>query len=301
MLSPRFHPRRAAILLAFALVISAGVVPAQEKKVDLLRIGTSGKLTSGSAADKEKAGQDTLHDYIKDETGLNNEIVRQKDWQELADKLSKGELQLGVFQGYEFAWAQEKKPDLKPLALAVNVYTYPVAYVVAKRDDAATDFAGLKGHTLAIPDTAQGYLRLFVDRQSEAAGKKADEFFGKITTPDNVEDALDDCVDGKVQAVAADRAALEAFKRRKPGRFKQLKEVAHSEPFPPVVVVYYDAKLDEATLKRFKDGLLGASKKERGQTLLTMFHLTGFEEPPADFAKVLAETRKAYPPPGEKK
>src|SRR5690242_3257665 len=138
MLSPLFLPCRAVTLLAFALVVSAGVVPAQDaKKVDTLRIGTSGKLTSGSAADKEKAGQDTLHDYIKDETGLNNEIARQKDWQELADKLSKGELQLGVFQGYEFAWAQEKKPDLKPLALAVNVYTYPVAYVVAKRDDAA--------------------------------------------------------------------------------------------------------------------------------------------------------------------
>ena len=41
---------------------------------------------------------------------------------ELADKMTKGELQLGVFQGYEFAWAQEKQPQLKPLALAVNVY-----------------------------------------------------------------------------------------------------------------------------------------------------------------------------------
>ena len=76
-----------------------------------------------------------------------------------------------------------------------------------------------------------------------------------------------------------------------------MKEVAHSEPFPPVVVAYYGSKLDEATLQRFKDGLLGASKKERGQTLLTMFHLTAIETPAEDFGKVLAETRKAYPPP----
>jgi ABC-type phosphate/phosphonate transport system substrate-binding protein len=175
-----------------------------------------------------------------------------------------------------------------------------VAYVVVQRDDPAKDFAGLKGHTLAIPDTGQSFLRLFVDRQSEAAGKKADDFFAKIATPDNVEDALDDLVDGKVQAVAVDRAALEAYKRRKPGRFKQLKEVAHSERFPPVVVAYYGSNLDDATLRRFKDGLLGAAKKERGQTLLTMFRLTGFVEPPEDFAKVLAETRKAYPPPEAK-
>ncbi len=291
---PRPHPWRMTALL---LLITAAMAPAQEgKKIDVLRIGSSGKMTGGKDADKEKAAMDTLREYIKDETGLNNEIARQKDWQDLADKLARGELQLGVFEGYEFAWAQEKKPDLKPLALAVNVYTYPVVYVVAKRDDAAKDFAGLKGHTLAIPDTGQAFLRLFVDRQSDAAGKKAEGFFGKIATPDNVEDALDDCVDGKVQAVAVDRAALEAFKRRKPGRFKQLKDVAHSGPLPPAVVAYYGSNLDEATLRRFKDGLLGASKKERGQTLLTMFHLTGFQEPPEDFAKVLAETRKTYPP-----
>jgi ABC-type phosphate/phosphonate transport system substrate-binding protein len=134
-----------------------------------------------------------------------------------------------------------------------------------------------------------------VDRQAEANGKKAEEFFSKITTPENIEDALDDAVDAK-ESVVVDRTALEAFKRRKPGRFKQLKEVAKSPPFPPPVIAYYDGMLDDATLTKFKDGLLGASKKERGQTLLTLFHLTGFETPPQDFEKVLNETRKTYPP-----
>src|SRR5205823_14458272 len=103
-------------------------------------------------------------------------------------------------------------------------------------------------------------------------------------------------VDGAVQAAVADRAALEAYKQRKPGRFKQIKEVAHSQPFPPPVVAYYGNYLDAATLKRFEDGLLGAAKKEKGQTTLTLFHLTGFERPAADFAKVLADSRKNYPP-----
>jgi ABC-type phosphate/phosphonate transport system substrate-binding protein len=307
MLSPKSSPWQRgrgaglAFTLALLLALLIGAAQGQQAKVDVLRIGTSGTLTGSDAGGKEKAGLDTLHAYIKDETGLENEIVRQKSWQELTDKLAKGQLELGVFPGYEFAWAQEKQSDLKPLALAVNVYTYPVVYVVAQRNDAATDFAGLKGHSLAVPANGQSFLRLFVDRQSEAAGKKAEEFFSKITEPDNVEDALDDLVDGKVQAVVVDRAGLEAYKRRKPGRFKQLKEVAKSQPFPPAVVAYYGSKLDDATLKRFKEGLLGASKKERGQTLLTMFHLTTFESPSEDFAKVLAETRKAYPPADAKK
>jgi len=279
-----------------ALLVPAAA-HAQGNKPDVLRIGSSGSLMGSATGDKEKGALDTLHAFIKDETGLDNEIVRQKNWQELAEKMSRGDLQIGVFQGYEFAWAREKYSDLRPLAVAVNVHTYPVAYVVTGSDNSARDFAGLKGQTLALPANGGPFLRLFIDRQSEANGKKAEEFLSKIVTPDNVEDALDDAVDGKVNAAVVDRAALEAYRRRKPGRFKRLKEVVKSQPFPPPVIAYYDAKLDDATLRTFKDGLLGAAKKERGQTLLTLFRLTGFDTPPEDLDRVLAETRKAYPLP----
>lgn len=43
--------------------------------------------------------------------------------------------------------------------------------------------------------------------------------------------------------------------------------------------------------------LLGASRKEKGETTLTLFRLTGFVAVPADFDKVVADTRKTYPPP----
>jgi ABC-type phosphate/phosphonate transport system substrate-binding protein len=292
------------IMLALAgatlLVASAVETKAAEEKLDVLRIGTSGELTGRVAGPKEKAGLESLHKYIKEENGLDNEIVRQKDWQELLDKMAKGTLQLGVFQGYEFAWAQQKSPELKPLAIAVNVKRYPVAYLVTQRDDAAKDFAGLQGQSLALPSTGQGFLHLYIDRQSEANGKKSDAFFSKITTPDNVEDALDSVVDGKVQVAAIDEAALAAYKGRKPGRFKQLKPVVHSQPFPPVVVAYYGTVLDEGARDEFKKALMDASKNEKGQTLLTFFHLTGFETVPDDFEKVLANTAKEYPPSKDK-
>jgi ABC-type phosphate/phosphonate transport system substrate-binding protein len=204
---------------------------------------------------------------------------------------------VGVFEGYEYAWAQEKYPALRPLALAVNVYTYPVAYVVTQRNNKAKGFADLQGQSFAIPATGQRFLRLFVEHECQALGKQPETFFSKITTPDEIEDALDDVVDGVVQAMVLDRAGLEAYRRRKPGRFKNLKEVVRSQPFPPPLVAYYDKVLDDATLDRLRNGLLGASHKEKGQTLLTLFRLTGFVAVPSDFAKVLAVTRKTYPPP----
>jgi ABC-type phosphate/phosphonate transport system substrate-binding protein len=285
-----------AVALAPLLAFSGAAVNGQQGKLDVLRIGSSGTLNPSGGKQDEKSSLDTLKAFIKDETGLDSEIERLKTWQELLDKMAKGQLQVGVFQGFEYAYAQEKHPDLKPLAVSVNVYVYPVVYVVTGRDNKAKDFAGLQGQSLALLADSPGYVRLFIDRQCEAAGKKTDAFFSKIETRDNYEVALDDAVDGVVAAAAADRAALDAFKRRKPGRFNKLKPVAQSQPLPPAVVAYYGNHLDEATRKQFRKGLLEAANKEKGQTMLTLFRLTGFQEPPADFEKVLADTRAAYPP-----
>src|SRR5437660_8780967 len=270
---PRFIFQVCA-LMAF-LVLPGGLVHAQQPKIDVLRIGASGSLSTEKRGDKENSALETLKAFIMEETGLANEILQQKDWRELVDKMSKGDLHLGVFQGYEFAWAQEKQPELKPLALAVNVYRYPVAYVVTPRDNAVKDFDGLQGQSISIPSGGQRFLRLYVERQCQARGKKAEEFFAKVTGPDNAEDAVDDVVDGVIQATVVDRAALEAYKRRKPGRFNRLRVVARSGPFPPVVVAYYGKFLDEPSRQRFRAGLLGASRKERGRMMLTLFKITG--------------------------
>jgi ABC-type phosphate/phosphonate transport system substrate-binding protein len=282
------------LLTLLTLPLTAGAQPA---KIDTLRIGIDRGLTGSESDARASAGMESLKAYIKEETGLDNDIVRQKSWREVAEQLAGKKLHLGVFEGYQFAWAREKYSDLKPLAVAVNVELYPVACVVAQSTDAATDFVGLRGHSLAVPATGRGFPRLFMERQSDANGQKLEAFFSKLTTPDNVEEALDDLVDGKLQAVVVERAALEAYKRRKPGRFKRLKEVVQSKPFPPSVVAAYGAVLDDATLKRFQNSLLGASRNEKGQTLLTLFHLTGFQSLPAEFERVLADTRKDYPAP----
>jgi ABC-type phosphate/phosphonate transport system substrate-binding protein len=285
--------------LLVLLIFAGAVVQGRPAKINVLRIGTAGSMAPEGGGRNEKGALKTLRRFIKDETGLKNEILRQKDWRELADKMAQGKLRVGVFQGYEFAWAQEKYPKLKPLALAVNVYRYPVAYVVVRKAIPAKDFAGLQGQSLALTKTNERFLRLFLDRQCQAHGKKTEEFFSKITSRDDFEDALDDVVDGVVLVTVADRATLEAYKQRKPGRFRQLKTVAQSQPFPRAVVVYYKGVLDKATLRRFRTGLLKAGKKERGRTTLTLFRLTGFEPVAADFEQVLARTRKAYPPPAQ--
>jgi ABC-type phosphate/phosphonate transport system substrate-binding protein len=275
----------------------AVVAHGQSEKSDVLRIGLSGPLASDTQGPKEKAVAAMLQAFIKSETGINDEIVCQKNWRDLADKLAKGQLQAGVFQGYEFAWAQEQHPSLRPLVLALTGPRNLTACVVARCDGKANQFDDLRGQSLGLPDTGQRHLRLFVERECQAHGTEPDAFFSKISSPQNVENCLDDVVEGTMQAAVVDHAALEVYKERKPGRFNQLKGVAKSRPLPPVVVAFCDKVLDEYTVRRFRERLVESQNKEKARMMLTLLRLTAFELAPDNFEEVLAETRKAYPPP----
>jgi ABC-type phosphate/phosphonate transport system substrate-binding protein len=295
MASTRIRPVRAFLACAAAAALASLAAGRDEPRV--LLIGSSAATTDPAARRREEASRPTLQRFIKEETGLDNKVTHAKDWRDLADRLAKGQMHLGVFEGYEFAWAQERRPGLKALAVAVNVHRYPVACVMVRRAGPVKGFADLKGRSIYLPPEGPHHLRLFVERRCRGAGKSAGDFFAKVTSQETVEDALDDVVDGAVAAAAVDHAALEAYRQRKPGRARRLRELTRSDPFPPPVVAYHGTALGAATRRRFLAGMLAAHRKEKGRTMLTYFRVTAFQAVPDDYPRVLARSRKEYPAP----
>jgi hypothetical protein len=55
--------------------------------------------------------------------------------------------------------------------------------------------------------------------------------------------------------------------------------------------------LDEATLQRFREGMVNANKEVMARQMLTLWKLTGFEPVPEDYDAVLTNIIKPYPPP----
>jgi ABC-type phosphate/phosphonate transport system substrate-binding protein len=291
-------------LALFPVCLAAFAVPAPAQKagkIDVLRIGATHFLTEGASEGSEETAYQAFRDFIKGETGYANDLDTVENYTELADKLASGRLHIGVFLGQEFAWAKAKNPKLVPLATSVNIYPYRYASLLINADSKAADFAALKGQTLSMPKMGVPYLRLFVDRHCRANDKKAEEFFAKVTIRANVEEALDALVDGSEQVVVVDRVGAEAYKRRKPGRYAQLKELMRSEPLLPALVAYHEGSVDAATLGKVREGLINAGKKKQGQRLLDLFRLTGFQTPPKDFDTVMAEALKANPAPTKEK
>jgi len=103
---------------------------------------------------------------------------------------------------------------------------------------------------------------------------------------------------GDAQVALVDQLALDDYQKSHPARLNRLRVLHQSEPFPPSVIVYHAGSVEEATLKRFREGLLQAGKTERARALLKMCRITGFAEVPGDYESLLGEIIKAYPPPG---
>jgi ABC-type phosphate/phosphonate transport system substrate-binding protein len=232
---------------------------------------------------------------MESQTGLRGDMVRGGDALELGAKLNGDKVHLAVFHGFEFAWAQKKFPALRPLMIAVNQQQLLYAHVLVRKDSAAASLADLKGKSLAMPAHTREHCRLFLGRTCQGWGKDAKAFFSGVVTPGSVEDALDDVVDGLVQAAVVDGVSLDCYKKRKPGRFAKLKEIQKSAAFPAAVVAYHQGAVDEATLERFQKGMLNANKTAFGRQLLTLWKMTGFEQVPADYEETLAEIVKLYP------
>jgi ABC-type phosphate/phosphonate transport system substrate-binding protein len=292
-----------AVLVVAASV--AGLVPSrsavgEEVKTTPVRVGLTGSLFRDTPEALVQTMMRPFKSLMETQTGLSGELVPGIKPDDLGQRLKDDKLQLAVYQGFEFAWAKEKLPGLKPLMIAVNQNKELRAFVVV-RDDGPAKLPDLKGKTIAIPRRTREHCHLFLERRCEALDKPLKEFFGKVVTPFSAEEAVDAVVNGQVDAALADGCFLNWYEKQKPTRYARLKVAEKSEVFPAAVVAYYANALDEATLRRFRDGMLSAKDNPRGVQLMTLCQMTSFEPVPDDYDKVCKEIVKAYPPPEKKK
>src|SRR5262249_15558025 len=140
---------------------------------------------------------------VKSQAGIQAE-VKSVETDRLAPRLSKGELELGVFQGYEFAWARQQDAQLRPLLIAINDKPFLHAAFVVRQDAKATKLADLIGHSVALHQGRRSHVRLYFERSCQALGKEPKDFFSRIAIAGNAEEALDDVVDGTVAAAMVD-------------------------------------------------------------------------------------------------
>jgi ABC-type phosphate/phosphonate transport system substrate-binding protein len=296
--------RQATLLLALSAV--AGAVTwapagrAEENKAapaEPVRIGLVSSLFRDTPETLVTAMMQPFGALMESQTGLAGKLVSGGDAVHLGKLLAEDKIHLAVFHGVEFAWARQQNPGLQPLMIAVNQKRHLHALVVVRADDALAGFADLKDQSLALPQQSREHCHLFLERRCQAAGLDPSRFFTRLASPPTQEDALDDVVDKLVQGAVVDSVAVECYQRRKPARFAKLRVLERSDVFPAAVVAYHPGALGDATLQRFRDGMLNANKGALGRQFMALWKLTAFEAVPEDYEQTLKHILRIYPPP----
>jgi ABC-type phosphate/phosphonate transport system substrate-binding protein len=272
-----------------------------EKKIPerpLVRIGLMNSLFRHAPESFRQAMLEPFRTLMESQTGIKGELETAPSAHELGLKLNDNKIQLAVFNGVEFGWAQQEFLRLKPLMIAVNKHRELFAHIVILNDSKLKDFSELQNQTVALPRQSRHHCHLFFEHCQQEARRQRQNFKIQVATPAGTEAALDDLIRGKVQACVADGVALESYKHEKPGNYEKLKILKKSDPFPSAVVAYLPGVLAEETLARFRTGMMRAHETSVGRQLLAMSRLTGFEKVPADYQKMVNEIVKLYPVPG---
>jgi ABC-type phosphate/phosphonate transport system substrate-binding protein len=270
---------------------------AQGRRSSVLRLGVVKTLFRDTPEWLVQVKMRPFKALLQTQTGMTGELVLAGDAFALSQKLKDDKVQLGVFHGIEYAWARQKDPNVLPLVMAVNDQRALRAYLVVRRDSKAKAPANLEGKALALPEDSREHCRLFLERRCVRAGSTSARFYSRVTAPRKIEGAIEDLLDGTVQAAVVDQTAFEAYRKDNPGRARRVKVLLRSEAFPCGVIAFYRGHITPGKLRRFRTGLGEARNSPRSRQLLRLLRLTGFETVPAGYEKTFDAIVKAYPAP----
>ena len=80
-----------------------------------IRIGVVGTLFRDTPEPVVQALLHPMRKLMELQTGLNGQFITVPDYDNLGGQLVQNKVQLAVFHGFEFAWARQKYPALRPL------------------------------------------------------------------------------------------------------------------------------------------------------------------------------------------
>ncbi len=296
----QFHPTReklAALAIVVLLALNNGAADGGEP--GKLRIGLADTfLREKSSAVIDIAREDFKH-LMQKTTGLGGEVSTKFTAFEIAERLLKKELDLGIFHGHEFAWVQKTHADLEPRIVAINRQHEDRAYVIVHKNEPAKTFGELRGKKFDLPKGVSETSRVFVAKLCADSGEKDPRvFFAPKEKSVGPVAALDAVASGKAHATVVNTSWLEFYKDEKGPTFtSSLRVLTQSEAFPPAVIAVKKGALVAEMLKQFQDGVIKAHNSESGRQMMKEWNIDAFEAVPKDYDKRLAEVLKAYPPP----
>src|SRR5262245_38189045 len=157
--------KRAALGMLLAVGLTVTVMPRGARTEEstppsVVKIGIVNSLFRDTPPSLITLLSRPLKALMEAETGVSGDLQLAGDAAALAQKLKENKVQLGVFNGFEFAWARQQCPELKPLVIAIAQHRVLHAYLVVQKDNPAASCGDLKGKAVALPAISRAQLHL---------------------------------------------------------------------------------------------------------------------------------------------
>ena len=291
---------RFAYLLTATAIVAAFAVPDNARAVapNPVKVGMVKSLFRDVPTPLARIFIRPFGSLMKEFTGLNGQMHIGDEAIKLTNDLKKGKYHLAVYTGVEFAWAQKHDANLQPIMVAISDNPDLRAVLLVRKNSEIESFQRLQGKKIALPTRSKIHCHLFLDKGCADCGRgNVNEFFAAVDRAWDPESAIDQVVLGKLDGVIVDTNDIKAYKLVKSAWFATLRIADRSPQFPPGVVACYKGRLNEATVKRFRQGMLRANTSPRGQRSMQLFKISAFQSVPANYAQALRSIMKEYPAP----
>src|SRR5580765_5330993 len=184
----------AAFAVATALLPAAAPGQQAQSPTATVKIGMVSSLFKDIPPALVQMMTPLFQSLMREQTGLDGQVITTGDALDLGQRLNDKAVHLGVFYGFEFAWAQQKYPDLRPLMVALSRHRSLKAFLMVRDDNTSATLADLKGKVLSVPRKNKEHTLLFLDRELSVLGTNQKEYFAKVEAHASAEDALDDII-----------------------------------------------------------------------------------------------------------
>lgn len=260
--------------------------------LEKVRIGITPHL---EAETLRKAHQGLL-DYLSKGLGVPVVLEVAQSYDDLGERIARGEFDVAVFSPYAFARAQRGRRLIPIVSVLSEGSASAGGYILVRSDSPVRTLEELHGKRFAFVDRAStsGYLypaKLLLDR-----GLVPQRFFGSIEFLGNHEAALLAVHEGRADGAATYHGALVSLQRNRGIDPLSFRIIAKTPRTPRDIFAAREA-LDPQVITRLRELLLALSARTPGgRKLLRPLDFNGFvvpqEEPYAALLSVEAAVEK---------
>jgi ABC-type phosphate/phosphonate transport system substrate-binding protein len=269
-----------------------------EEPISELRIGLPQPMFKDVPKAMVNAAARPFQNMIQEKAGVKGSVEVVPDYKILAQKISAGKLDIGIFHGFEYAWIKDT-PGLIPLVATVPNCGKVQACLVVHKDSKVMEPKELKGACIVVPASSKAHCYMYLEhlREKLPAGDCCPAKPAGLTP----QEALVEVANDRADAALVDISSLIVLEKEAPASFGLLRVLTKSEVLPSAVVVYRKGALDDKMVARVRTGLIDCVNTGPGRLFAMFWQLKGFEDVSPAYHAHVARSLVAYPAPAEVK